>query len=153
MSKKKRELWPYAIVLVLLTFMSGIVYAMSVMMSQSVPLVAEDYYVQELTFQGQIDKEQRARQDGRVPEIEVLQASSALQVTFPGYSHELNEIKGNINFVRPSDPELDFTLKVQPDEDAKQWVSLRSIANGLWLLQFDFEMDGKGYFYEESINY
>lgn len=151
MSKKKREYWPYAIVLVLLTFMSGIVYAMSVMMSQSVPMVADDYYVQELAFQGQIDKEQRVKADGRIPVVKVLSASSALEISYPDFDSDLNTMKGEINFLRPSDPEKDFSRKVEPDAEAKQWLNLRSAAKGLWLLQFDFEVDGNAYYYEESI--
>jgi hypothetical protein len=151
MSKKKREYWPYAIVLVLLTQMTGIVYAMSVMMSHSVPLVADDYYIQELAFQGQIDKEQRIIADGRTPEVNVLRATSALEVTYPNYDAELNAIKGKITFLRPSDPSMDHVVTVKPEADAKQWLNVKTTQKGLWLLQFDFEIDGNSYYYEEEV--
>jgi hypothetical protein len=151
MSKKKREFWPYAVVLVLATFMSGIVYAMSIMMSHKAPMVSEDYYVQELAYQEQIDKEQRMINDSRTPTVKVLKATSAVEITYAGFDASLNAIKGNVAFRRPSDPGQDFVLSVNPEADGKQWLNLGQVQKGLWQIQFDFEIDGRGYFHKENI--
>ena len=148
--KSKREIWPLAIVGVLAVFIVGILYAVSVMVSQDVPMVAEDYYAQELAYQGQIDKEQRLIDDSRRPEIKVLPATRAVEVRYPGVD-ENQLVKGQIQFQRPADDEKDFALAVEPEADGTQWISLRSAEKGLWLVQIDFEVNGVSYYHEESI--
>jgi hypothetical protein len=148
--KKKREIWPLAIVGVLAIFISGILYAVTLMVSQDVPMVAEDYYAQELAYQGTIDKQKRVIEDARRPEIRVMKATEAVEVSYPGITKD-HLVTGKIQFQRPADDGKDFTLPVNPEADGKQWISVSYADKGLWLVQIDFEVDGVSYYHEENI--
>ena len=150
MAKKKWEIWPVGIVLSMATFMVGIIVAVFIMLKNDVPLVSDDYYAQEIAFQERIDKENRATEAGQTPIIKFLPATDAMEIRIPGFQPTaLNA--GKITFFRPSNPKKDFSMDLRPEANGTQWVDLRKVDAGLWVVQLDWSVDGKSFYYEENL--
>jgi hypothetical protein len=151
MSKEKtREWWPVGIVAAMLGFMGFIVFAVTVMMRNDVPLTSEDYYAREIAYQGEIDQRSRALAPAHKPVVRTLAASEAVEVTFPGAGEGV-AWAGEAAFFRPSDPRADFSLELRPDSTGSAWLSLRGRDKGLWVLQLSWRQDSVPYYYEEHI--
>lgn len=152
MSDKKRkiEIWPVAIVVVLSCFIGGIVFSVSLMLQQEVPLVAEDYYAQELVFQERIDQNARAVGAGALPTLVRDIENPGAWLAFPR-SGLVDVGAGQIAFVRPSNPQLDFTVPVNPDSEGRQFIGLNEVQKGLWLVQLDWEEEGKRFYHETQL--
>lgn len=145
--KKKIEPWPLALLGALACFMAGIVFAVTVMVRQDVPLVAEDYYAQELAFQDRIDRETLLAERGGAPELQLAGRSGA-RLNFPRKG-VVNPGEGKITFFRPSNSEMDFQVPVNPDAEGLQEIGLDGVAPGLWMVQVEWE-EGKDRFYYET---
>ena len=148
--KKKREIWPIGIVFAMLTFMGGVIFAVTIMMRQPVPMTAEDYYAKEMVFQDQIDQASRALAPEEKPDIKLLRATEAIEITFPG-KETASLFEGKLTFFRPSDPTKDFTKPLDLDENGLHWMSLRGQEKGLWMLKLEWNKDEVPYYYEQQI--
>ena len=148
-SKKKQEIWPWAIVGAFSLFIGGIISAIFMMSSANVPLVAEDYYAQEIAYQEQINKENRARFREPIIEFTAVDGPGAMLRFAPGSKVEAGE--GNITFFRPSDEDLDFTVPVNPDLKGRQWIDLSQARPGLWIVQVEWVEGGEDYYHESKL--
>ena len=148
-NKKKKKLhpWPMALIIALAIFMGSIVYAVTIMVGKDVPLVAENYYEEELKYQDQIDIEQRTLASGRVPKLLPQEGGRSLVIQFSPNS-KISMGAGKISFERPADPSLDFSVPVNPDGENKQFIDLGSAKAGLYLLRISWREDGLDYYHE-----
>jgi hypothetical protein len=150
MSKKKIEWWPIGIVAAFAIFIGGILFAVTIMVRNDVPLTSDDYYAKEIAYQEQLDKSNRGLSPAQKPVINQLAASEALEITFPSYKQSTG-FEGKLTFFRPSDPSKDFTVDLRTDESGMQWVSMRDRVKGLWLVQIEWKEGGTDYYYEQQI--
>lgn len=134
--------WGKAIVLSFVLFATFILTIIYKMMNQRVDLVKEDYYVEELNYQKQID---------RISNAKNIQSATVLK-----YSAETNEIvitlpesvkKGDVMFFRPSDKSLDF--KKSFNETNTLSIPTTTMAKGRWKVQV-FWSDGQSEYYKEE---
>ena len=153
-TKKKRRIhpWPLALVICLAVFMGSIVYAVTIMFSKDVPLVAENYYEEELKYQDQIDIEKRTIESGRVPELLPQEDGSSLVIQFSPNSN-ISMGAGQISFERPADPSLDFSVPVNPDTEKKQFIDLGSAKPGLYLIRISWREAGLDYYHEVKYSF
>lgn len=148
MKKQKWQSWPVGIVVAMATFIGGIVIGVSIMLRNTVPLVADDYYAQEIAYQAHLDKEKRMLATDKKPELDYQKDKARLALKFP---HQPTQ--GKLTFFRPSDPQQDFKIGLETDENGNQLVDLRHAASGLWIVQIDWSLGGEGYYYEQKITF
>jgi hypothetical protein len=132
MGKKKMEIWPIGIITAFVIFIGGIAVAVTIMFRNDVALTSDDYYAQEVAYQSQIDRSNRALAPGKKPVIMHLQATNAVSIAFPSLRENAgNSLTGKAKFFRPSDPKWDFTVDLKPDTLGVQWVPMQGRANRL----------------------
>lgn len=134
----------------MLTFMGGVVFAVTIMMRQPVPMTAEDYYAKEMVFQDQIDQASRGLSPAEKPVLRMLRATEAIEITFPGKA-SASKFEGKLTFFRPSDPSKDFSQPLDLDETGLHWMSIKGQQKGLWMLKIEWSKDEIPYYYEESL--
>jgi hypothetical protein len=142
------NLWPLAIILTFIIFISGTVSLVVLACSQKVDLVSNDYYEQELKFQGQIDRQRRA-QELTAP-IQVAYNASSRQISLrypPEQAHR--QIAGRIAFYRPSNAGLDHQLDLKPGTDGTQSFDASHLSPGLWRLHISWT-DGQREYYSDQ---
>lgn len=134
--------WGKAIILSFVLFATFILTIIYKMMNQRVDLVKEDYYVEELNYQKQID---------RISNAKNVQSATVLK-----YSAETNEIvitlpesvkKGDVMFFRPSDKSLDFKKSFKETHTLS--IPTSTMAKGRWKVQV-FWSDGQSEYYKEE---
>lgn len=148
--KRKQEVWPWAIVGAFVLFIGGLLSGIGIMLSQDVPLVAEDYYAQELVFQNQIDKQTRTGLAGNAPSVKVAEGKRGAWLAFAG-NHAIESGEGKVAFMRPSNPDIDFTVPVNPDAEGRQYIDLSQAQSGLWQVQIDWTEHEETYYYETQL--
>lgn len=110
-------------------------------------LVADDYYEQELKYQNEIDKKNRT---SLLPEqVEIILEKENLKLSYPKFL--ATPISGKVNFYRPSNQELDFTLDIKSDSTNLQFVPLQKLAKGLWKIKVDWLYSDEEYLNEKII--
>lgn len=148
--KRKQEIWPWAIVGAFVLFIGGLLSGIAIMLQQDVPLVSQDYYVQELAFQEQIDKQNRTQMRGNAPDIELADEKRGAWLAFPG-ERDIESGDGEIAFLRPSNPEYDFTVPINPDGEGRQFVDLSQARSGLWQVQVEWAEREESFYHETHI--
>jgi hypothetical protein len=148
--KRHREWWPIGIVIAMLTFMGGVVFAVSIMMRNDVPLTSADYYAQEIAYQSEIDKAQRGLAAAEKPVVRILEAAETLEIVFPGRK-KATQFVGKATLFRPSNPSEDFAVTLNPDADGRIAIDLHTRAKGLWTLQLEWSQDNTPYYYEQAL--
>lgn len=140
--------WGYRIVIAYLLFV-GILGVLAFKSFRSkVNLVAPDYYKQELAYQQQIDKIKNAASLEHPLTIELLSEQRLLIVRFPSSQVGL---RGKVTLYRPSNSDLDRTWKLQPDQENRQFISLKDMADGLWKVKVEWEANGKSFYQQKNI--
>lgn len=148
--KKKQEIWPWAITGAFVIFIGGLLSGIGIMLKQDVPLVSQDYYVQELAFQDQIDKQNRTLDKGNAPAIVLAENGRGAWLDF-SKAHNIGSGDGEVGFYRPSNPDQDFSVPVNPDADGRQYVDLGQAQSGLWQVQVEWEEEGDSYYHETHL--
>jgi hypothetical protein len=113
-----------------------------------VDLVDEDYYENEIKYQGTMDKIARSNNLAEPLKIEV--SDKLVRLSYPK-NFSLSEINGQIHFFRPSDKRLDFKLAVEPDESGFQVVSSKNLTKGLWRVKVDWSVGDTAYYNEQVL--
>lgn len=112
-----------------------------------VDLVADDYYEQEIKYQNEIDKKNRTNQ--LTEQVDVILEKENVKISFPKNSYEY--ISGKINFYRPSDEKLDFSLDIKIDSTVSQIIPRGKLAKGLWKVKVDWRHFNQEYLNEKII--
>jgi len=145
--KKSFNPWPLGIVLVFVLFIGGMATAVVIACTHRDRLVDENYYESELQFQSQIDGAARAEKAGAM--LSQL-AGGNVQVKLP-IEQLTQKFSGAIELYRPSAPELDHIMTLQPDAQGAQTVDVSKLARGSWMLRVKWNADDKNYFLEQKI--
>lgn len=131
------------IVLFIIITVSFVIYSTTL----NIDLVEDNYYENEINYQQQIEKINRSKKLEQ--KIIVHTLDKAVLIEYPNI-FDFKEIKGKINFYRPSEKKLDFITKVEPDPNGKQIVQSSNFIKGLWRVKFDWSV-GDTSFYDEQI--
>ena len=112
-------------------------------------LVTEDYYVKELDFQNDIDKQNNAK--ALLENISWAKTEKGLVIIFP--EHLLtNSITGKVFLYRPSNKQLDFELPISLS-DHNLLIPDKRLLDGRWNIKVDWQYNGKSYLYKKEIIY
>lgn len=104
--------WGTGIVIAMIIFMAFIlqyVYRAAVYDRYDHHLVADDYYKDELNYQNEIDKENRANK--LIENIKLVKTKNGLEIIFPK-QFDSSKLKGTIKLLRPSNFKLDLKKNI-----------------------------------------
>lgn len=144
--------WGTGIVLAFIGFISFIMYfiiTMNVNNKYDHDLVSEDYYADELKYQGDIDKLKNAK--NLEENISIKRTAEGLKIQFPADAN-FKDITGNVFLYRPSDKQLDFETSISLS-NSNLLIPDKRLVDGRWNIKVDWQYNGKSYLFKESINY
>jgi|WetSurMetagenome_2_1015567.scaffolds.fasta_scaffold47059_3 hypothetical protein len=140
--------WGKRIAVLYIGFVILVLAMVILAMTRKTELVSENYYEKEIKYQEQIDKEKRTNElNGKV---KIEYSGSYILIKFPS-TYNLKNIKGTINFYRPSDESKDFKLNIEPDENGEQKVATTKLLKGLWKVKINWFLEEKEYYNESSV--
>lgn len=113
-----------------------------------VDLVEDNYYKKELVYQKHIEKIDRTSK--LTDQLKIISDNEYIELLFP-VNIVSSKIGGTINFYRPSNRKLDFSVAVSPDLSGRQIVETKKIAKGLWKVKVNWKSDSLDYYNEQVI--
>ena len=126
--------WGHKIAIIFVAFATMMIYMVVRSFQANVDLVTEDYYIQELNFQQQIDKTKNVRLDEKEVSHRFTMDGVELQFSEKTLSGEL---EGNINIYRPSEADMDKSVTIALDSQRKQMISPEFFVPGKYILKID----------------
>lgn len=142
--------WPIAIVLYFVLFISGIVAWIAFAMRNDMELVRPDYYEQEIRYQQQIDRQNRAALLGDQLEVRFRPEQKTLTIGLPKTPGE-ESVTGEIHLYRPSDSRLDRHIPLALDRYNAQTVELGALQAGLWKVRLAWVSGGAEYYHDQKL--
>lgn len=146
---KRLNLWPYGIVLVLLTFMTTIGYTIYSVNQMKLDMVTEDYYQRETEVNDKLAGIKAAEVDNAEVTVSYLKEAGQLTLTFPKTSD--HAIDGRLTFYRPSDEELDFDMPLKLNADNKALLNVKDLRRGKWVIKIDYKAGERAYYQEKTL--
>lgn len=144
--------WGTAMVIAMVLFMVFIlqfVYRTLAMDEYDHELVSDDYYKDELYYQQEIDKINKAN---TLPEnVRIERVEEGFVVFFPKEMIPA-EISGTVSFQRPSDKKLDFQKEIRL-KNHQLLIQDKRLLNGKWNVKVDWKHKDEEYLLKESIFY
>lgn len=144
--------WGTAMVIAMVLFMVFIlqfVYRTLAMDEYDHELVSDDYYKDELYYQQEIDKINKAN---TLPEnVRIERAEEGFVVFFPKDMIP-EQISGTVSFQRPSDKKLDFQKEIRL-KNHQLLIQDKRLLNGKWNVKVDWKHKDEEYLLKESIFY
>jgi hypothetical protein len=138
--------WGHAMVLVLLSFMAFIIsFIVRLNISE---LVTEDYYQQEVKYQGLIDGQSNFKNLSKKPSVTFV--SDEIKILFSEPFTSKNTT-GTIDLLRPSDAKEDIKIPLLLDEENKQRIPTINLLKGKYYIILDWQTDGKRYYSKETL--
>jgi len=139
--------WGKGIFAVYSVFMIVVLGTVAFTTTVDVDLVADDYYEQEIKYQNEIDKKNRTNK--LTEQVEITVGNENVKISYPKIFSE--NISGEINFYRPSDEKMDFSLDIKIDSTVSQLIPLVKLAKGLWKVKVDWRHFNQDYLNEKII--
>jgi hypothetical protein len=144
--------WPTGIIISIVAFMIFIlsfVYKATFMPQYDHHLVSEDYYKDELNYQQEIDKLNKAA--NLKQNIILKKVSSGLLISFPS-EFEASKITGTIAFQRLSNYKLDFQLPIKLITN-DYLITDEKLVEGKWNIKVEWTVKKNTYLFKEKITY
>ena len=141
------------------TFLQGIIIAIAVPIvlliafviyssQNTFRLVERDYYQKEINYQSQIDRETRTNQLSQ--RVNIYNDDEGVVLQIPSiFSPE--DISGKIIFFRPSDSNLDFSIKIDLNQNGLQSISNINLKKGAWIVKVFWNDQQDEYYSEKRI--
>jgi hypothetical protein len=143
-----RSLWPYAIMIWMALFATGIFSFIVVAQRNHVDLVGPDYYDQEIKFQQQIDRVANTRSVKR--EISIRYNAGEIDIALPP-EHARQSPTGSIQLYRPSDASLDQQVTLAVGKNGDQKIDATKLRPGLWKVRITWKVGPEEYFFDQSL--
>jgi hypothetical protein len=140
--------WGTGIALVYTIFALSMIALVASSFSKKLDLDSKDYYAQELVFQNQIDKSNRARALASSVKWEVTKGK--IIITYP-QQFVGRELSGNVFLFKPSDNNSDVNFQIKTDEQLKQEISTSTLSKGMYKIRIDWAVGKETYFNEGAI--
>ncbi len=142
--------WGTGIVIAFALFITFILYFVFKVQSDSKydnELVVEEYYKQELKFEGQMSKEQNAKD--MVEKVVISTKEEGIVIDFPA-NYDITKIQGKVSLYRPSNQKLDFEIPISLS-GPHLLIPKSNLVGGRWDISLDWSYDGKEYLNKETI--
>lgn len=142
--------WPVSIIAFFTVAIVGCVVFVVFCNLHPTDLVAKDYYEQELRFQGQLDRMNRA--NALAGQASVLYTADRKQITvsIPGVQGS-SGVVGKVELYRPSSAGLDRMVALEVDGEGHQVIDATKLAPGLWNVKVTWVAGGQDYFINQRI--
>ena len=140
--------WGTGIAAVLIAFVVMMGWFAMRALNNPSPLVAEDYYKEELAYQADIDKLSNALRSGE--EVIVTEGAGSLSLQFPA-SRSGATITGTLRLMRPSTELGDLTVDVSADSAGLFALATQDLIKGVYRMRLDWKMDGEERLTEKRI--
>jgi hypothetical protein len=141
--------WPVGIAIIYTSFVLVLVAFVIYSRYQQVDLVAEDYYDQEIKYQQQINRIDRAQSLSEPVNWIYENKKRSLIVKFPS-DFDFNQVRGNILFFRPSDAQQDKLVALNLSPEGTQIISTKNLTPGFWKIKIFWHVNKIDY-YKEGI--
>ena len=144
--------WPVGIVIAIAAFVIFIlsfVYKATFVPAYDHHLVSDDYYKDEINYQQEIDKLNKAAELKQ--NITYKKVASGLLISFPS-EFEASQIKGTIEFQRLSNEKIDFQLPIQLITNDLV-ISNEKLIEGRWNVKIEWTVNNNTYLFKEKIMY
>lgn len=138
--------WGHSIIVAFTLFAGFIGYLAYQSFQQNVDLVAEDYYLQEIQYQDQINKIRNTKAARQV--VTFSQENNRLIVQFPNGTSAVN---GTISLFRPSDARFDQNVTIALNDQMQQVIPTDQVTKGYYKVKVDWKAGEQAYFTEESV--
>lgn len=109
-------------------------------------LVTKDYYKQEATVQGDIEKQENA--NALTNKVTIEKSAEGVKIQFPA-DFDYSKINGKVSLYRPSSQKLDFEIPISLSSP-HLLIPKSNLASGLWDISIDWEYDGVKYLNKDS---
>lgn len=139
---KKTSYVPLMIVFAFLAFGLFIGSMVYQMFQLDINLVRDDYYQKSTQHDEKMNEEIRTEKVN----IDLFYDRKNENITFI-VPNEWQDVSGEIQFYRPSDSKMDFTVPIVM-QNSKQILSTGAIANGKWQVKAFFEHQGETFYKE-----
>ena len=148
--KTSRNLWPIGIIAVCALFVAGTAGLVVMACSQKVDLVSNDYYEQELKFQGHIDRVERTRLTASQAAVAYDAARQCITFSLPP-EQAGRTVSGSVELYRPSAAGMDHAVKLEPDAQGIQRLDASGLAPGLWKVRVSWTVEKENYYLEQKV--
>lgn len=139
--------WGTKIAFLYLSFASMIGFMVYKSATQTVDLVAPNYYEQELKYQDKIDGMNNLSAESKA--ILIVKNEGSITFTF---SKETGVPVGSILFFKPDNASSDFETKIAIDTEGKQTIDTKALSKGTYIVKVDWKIGDKKFFKEERIS-
>ncbi|NMM50241.1 FixH family protein [Marinigracilibium pacificum] len=141
--------WGHKIILAFVFFILIMGTLVTVAMKQDFHLVEEEYYKEELAYQGVIDKVENYNSLSVKPEISVNDEEGVLVVEFD--ENNIPE-EGLVHFFRADNPAHDRKINLVKNERGSSYVfDISLMEKGKYLLKLNWKDSSKEYYTEKPI--
>ncbi len=141
--------WGTGIALVYTVFALSMIALVVSSFGKKLDLDSKDYYAQELVFQNQIDKSNRARALASSVKWEVKKEK--IIISYP-QQFIGSELRGDVILFKPSDNNADVNFQIKTDEQLKQEISTSTLSKGMYKIRIDWAIGKETYFNEGAID-
>lgn len=142
--------WPWSILAFFAVAVVAAVVWVTFCIRHGNDLVAADYYEQEVEYQSQLDRMERARELAGRASVTYQVADGFIRIQLPR-EHAILHPDGVIHLYRPSEAGLDQTVPLQLTDVGEQRLDARSLAPGLWDVRVQWVAQGKEFFLDEKL--
>lgn len=142
--------WPVSIITFFTLAVCGVVTFVTYCSRHRVDLVAADYYEQEIRYQDQLDRANRATSLQAPAKVDYNSNSRLITVSMPA-DHLQPSLKGWIQLYRPSAASLDQKLPLAIDVAGKQFIDGATLSEGLWHVRVSWNLNGADYYFDQKL--
>jgi nitrogen fixation protein FixH len=112
-------------------------------------LVSDDYYKDEMNYQQEIDKLNKAAALNE--DVTLTKVAEGLLIKFPA-EFDPEKIAGTISFQRPSNEKIDFQIPIKLTT-ADYLILDDNLAQGIWNVKIEWTVNGNTYLFKEKLRY
>lgn len=144
--------WPTGIVLALsafIIFILSFVFKAVFLPGYGHHLVSDDYYKDEMNYQQEIDKLNKAAALNE--DVTLTKVAEGLLIKFPA-EFDPEKIAGTISFQRPSNDKIDFKLPIKLTT-ADFLISNDNLVQGIWNVKIEWTVNSNTYLFKEKLRY
>ena len=144
--------WPTGIIIAIaafVVFILSFVYKVTFVPQYNHHLVSDDYYKEELNYQQEINKLNKAAE--LKENITFKKLPSGLLISFP-LEFEASKIKGTMSFLRLSNGKLDFQFPIELKTN-DYLITNKNLVEGRWDVKIEWTVNNITYLFKEKIIY
>ncbi|MFD1292464.1 FixH family protein [Lutibacter holmesii] len=144
--------WPTGIIIAIASFVIFIlsfVYKVTFLPEYDHHLVSDDYYMEELNYQQEIDKQNKGID--LEENVTLTKVDKGLLISFPS-EFDYSKISGNIDFLRLSNDKIDFSTPIKLSSN-DLLIEDKNLVEGRWDVKIEWTVNDVTYLLKEKINY